>query len=87
MAFALWVDSDSAWAAGTHEYRPLGVAVIALTDVFRQRDFTPARRPPSRRAATFAGLFASLGEVNRHLQGLRKRRVKRAPATIELLLP
>ena len=40
MGFAVWIDAEAhvAWAQGTHEYRPMGTAVIALTDLFRQRD-------------------------------------------------
>lgn len=64
MAFALWVDEQCAWAEGTHEYRPMGVAVIAVTDLFRPRDFDPKRKAPSRQAVHFAGFFASLPAVN-----------------------
>jgi hypothetical protein len=67
MAFALWIDGETAWAAGTHEYRPLGVAVIAATGLFRAADFRAARRAPRRRGKTFQGLFASLEDVNRYL--------------------
>ncbi len=28
MGFALWLDDELAWAQGTHEYRPMGTAVI-----------------------------------------------------------
>jgi hypothetical protein len=73
MAFALWVDEETAWAEGTHEYRPMGVAVIAATNVFRPRDFAPARRAPPREASAFAGLFASLEAVNEHLKELRSQ--------------
>jgi hypothetical protein len=71
VAFALWLDGESAWAAGTHEYRPLGVAVVAATDVFRARDFDPRRPRPSAEAASFQGLFASLSQVNAHLRAGR----------------
>jgi len=27
MAFDLWIGNDLAWARGTYEYRPMGVAV------------------------------------------------------------
>ena len=73
MAFALWADKETAWAAGTHEYRPMGVAVIAITDVFRPRDFLPARKAPSRRDVHFHGLYASLQQVNARLRRLRVR--------------
>ena len=25
MGYALWMEEETAWCAGTHEYRPLGV--------------------------------------------------------------
>ena len=67
VGFALWIDGDLVWAQGLHEYRPLGVAVAAITDLFLPRDFNPARRAPSRSAATYAGLYASLEDLNRRL--------------------
>jgi hypothetical protein len=72
MAFALWIDRDLAWAQGLHEYRPMGVAVIAVTDRFQARDFRATRPAPPRRANRCAGLLASLGEVNRRLARLRR---------------
>jgi hypothetical protein len=72
MAFALWIDGDEAWAQGLHEYRPMGVAVIALTDRFRPRDFSPRRKSPSRDCISYAGLFASLGEVNAKLAAISR---------------
>jgi hypothetical protein len=39
MGFALWIDGELAWAQGVHEYRPMGAAVIGVTDRFRHRDF------------------------------------------------
>jgi hypothetical protein len=71
MGFALWIDKDVAWAQGTHEYRPMGTAVVSATDLFRPRDFSPRRSPRPRTDDAFAGLFASLGDVNGFL---RKRR-------------
>jgi hypothetical protein len=71
MAFALWVDQELAWAEGTHEYRPMGVAVVAITDLFASRDFTPRRKAPPREDVRFAGLFASLVDVNDYLQAKR----------------
>lgn len=63
-------DAGIAWAHGTHEYRPMGAAAIAVTDQFRTRDFRQTRqRPP--RLRTFAGFFGSLEEVN---ESLRRRR-------------
>ncbi|MCC6857449.1 MAG: hypothetical protein IT158_02755 [Bryobacterales bacterium] len=78
MGFAVWLDGDLAWAKGTHEYRPMGVAVIAASDLFAARDFSPRRKPPSGNRAVPYGLFASLGEVNgwliRRRSGSRLRR-------------
>ena len=68
MGFALWLIDRQAWAAGTHEYKPMGTAVIAQSQLFRARDFSRARRPPTREVAGFEGLFASLEDVNRHLK-------------------
>lgn len=73
MGFALWTDDDTAWAAGTHEYRPMGIAVIARSSVFAARDFRPARRLPSRTGPHFRGLFASLGDMNEFLGRTRSQ--------------
>lgn len=73
MGYALWVEGETAWAQGTHEYKPMGVAVIASTQLFRARDFERRRRAPSRRHESFRGLFASIEEVNRHLRESRSR--------------
>ena len=72
MGFYLWLDEDSAWAQGTYEYRPMGAAVIARSDLFRRQDFSSRRQPQLGRAAEFAGQFASLGHVNAQLQKRRK---------------
>ena len=77
MGFALWLDGHLAWAQGTHEYRPMGVAVIAATDLFAPRDFSPWRTAPGRRQAGFAGLFASLEQVNAYLKARRSQRKPR----------
>jgi hypothetical protein len=72
MGFYLWLDHDVAWARGSYEYRPMGAAVVAATDLFTHRDFNPARilrLPPT---ARYLGQFASLGQVNGVLQGLRR---------------
>jgi hypothetical protein len=66
-----------AWCAGTHEYKPMGVAVISASTLFAARDFDPARRRPARDHAAFHGFFASLTAVNSYLskgrsQGERK---------------
>ncbi|MCC7235307.1 MAG: hypothetical protein IT163_08385 [Bryobacterales bacterium] len=77
MGFALWTSHDTAWAAGTHEYRPMGVAVIARSSLFSARDFRPARRLPSRSGPHFRGLFASLGDVNGFLSRTRSQTAKK----------
>lgn len=74
MGFALWIDGDLAWAQGTHEYRPMGAAVIARSGVFSPRDFHPRLRSPHRHSPEFVGFFASLGHVNRYLKSKRRRR-------------
>jgi len=74
VGFYLWFDQDLAWAQGTYEYRPMGTAVIAASDLFQQRDFRTNRkvRPPA--SAEYAGQFASLGHLNQQLQRRRKNR-------------
>ena len=72
VGFYLWVDRELAWAQGTYEYRPMGAAVIAATDLFRRRDFDPRRKLRAPCDAEFAGQFASLGQVNAQLQRRRK---------------
>jgi hypothetical protein len=78
MGFAVWIDAKNglAWAQGTHEYRPMGSAVIASTDQFRQRDFRKARRPPAHLRRSFVGFFGSLEEVNVSLSLQQKTRRK-----------
>ncbi len=55
VGFALWIDQEEglAWAQGTHEYRPMGMAVIASTDRFRHRDFQQTRKRPKRLENSF----------------------------------
>jgi hypothetical protein len=86
VGFALWIEGDQAWAQGLHEYRPMGAAVISLTDHFQPRDFSARRAAPSRDHTSYAGLFASLGEVNVRLAAIRRsqgpqksRRERRSP--------
>ena len=79
MGFALWIDHETAWARGTHEYRPLGAAVIAVSSQFQLRDFDRYRKPPDRLHPSFHGLFGSIEEVNVFLrtrpnEGAKKRR-------------
>jgi hypothetical protein len=73
VGFALWTDSGLAWAQGTHEYKPMGTAVISTTDLFRPRDFHPSRSVPEK-AATYVGLFASIVDLNGWLEKRRERR-------------
>jgi hypothetical protein len=70
MGFAVWIDeaSDLVWAAGTHEYRPMGTAVVARTDQFRHRDFLQSRQRPAHLDQSFAGFFGSLEELNARLR-------------------
>ena len=73
MGFYLWLDDELAWAQGTYEYHPMGNAVISANDLFRRRDFTrrQAFRPGN---ARFVGQFASIGDLNQHLQNRRRKR-------------
>lgn len=80
MGFALWIETDTAWCAGTHEYRPMGVAVISASSLFSARDFDPRRQGPGERSGKqFRGLFASLPDVNSFLQ--RQRRGSVSPSS------
>lgn len=73
MGFYLWMADDVAWAQGTYEYRPMGTAVVAASDLFTRRDFDPRRkvRPPA--TARYLGQFASLGQLNGVLEANRDR--------------
>ena len=84
MGFALWIDSRErvAWAQGTHEYRPMGAAVTAVTDQFRPRDFNQKRRRPADLRNSFAGFFGSLEEVNQCLRGTRRWRLRATPSHV-----
>ena len=84
MGFALWVDTENrlAWTQGTHEYRPMGAAVVALTDQFRHRDFHRMRRPPAHLRESFAGFFGSLEEVNTRLRSRSPMRLRSTPSHI-----
>ena len=89
MGFAVYASDDQLWAKGTHEYRPMGVAVIAGSSVFTSRDFHQRRQPPDAAQARFIGYFASLGEINgflirRRSQGLRIRRKQRPDRAISI---
>ena len=82
MGFALWIDAGPglAWAQGTHEYRPLGTAVISSTDQFRARDFRQMRRRPAHLDQAFAGFFGSLEEVNVYLRSEPEVKLRSTPA-------
>ena len=73
MGFALWIDGETAWARGTHEYRPMGSAVIGISGMFTARDFGCRRRSPLRYDPRFSGYFASLGQMNDFLASFRKQ--------------
>jgi hypothetical protein len=84
MGFALWIDTENrmAWVQGTHEYRPMGAAVIAVTDQFRHRDFHQLRRRPAHVHDSFAGFFGSLEEVNGYLRSRAVRKLRQTPSHI-----
>ncbi|MFN0170820.1 MAG: hypothetical protein ACKV22_30745 [Bryobacteraceae bacterium] len=73
MGFSLWLDRELAWAQGTSEYRAMGTAVVAATDLFHHRDFRSRRRLPHLPPSTYQGMFASVGELNLQLKRRRKR--------------
>jgi hypothetical protein len=74
VGFYLWFDGDVAWAQGTYEYRPMGTAAVAASDLFHRRDFSSRNRKRVPESAEYAGQFASLGHVNQQLQRRRKAR-------------
>lgn len=82
MGFGLWIDAENglAWAQGTHEYRPMGAAVISSTDLFRHRDFRQSRKRPRALQNSFAGFFGSLEEVNIKLRARSKWKTRETPA-------
>jgi hypothetical protein len=81
MGFALWIDAEPglAWAQGTHEYRPLGAAVVSFTDQFRARDFRQSRHRPRHLDQAFVGFFGSLEEVNVWLRSPIRRKLRATP--------
>jgi hypothetical protein len=81
MGFAVWIDraNSLAWAQGTHEYRPMGTAVVAATDQFRHRDFLQTRRRPQGLEQCFAGFFGSLEEVNASLRSAHPAKLRWTP--------
>jgi hypothetical protein len=82
LGFAVWVDEQEQviWAQGTHEYRPMGAAVVALTSQFRRADFRQSLKPPPALNRLFVGFFASLETVNHFVGDHRKRRFRNTPA-------
>lgn len=75
MSFCLWIAGDVAFAQGTYESRPAGTAVIAVTDLFKRRDFRAANRAPGVFDSSYVGLFASLGDLNAEMR--RRRSVRK----------
>jgi len=77
-----WIDCPGGmvWAQGTHEYRPMGAAVIASTDQFRHRDFRQSRKRPRTLDNSFAGFFGSLEEVNVQMRGRVRWKPRATPA-------
>ena len=67
MGYALYRKDRILWAAGTHEYRPMGIAAIAVTDLFRPRDFRSGVKVPAEKEAEFLGFFASIVDLNDYL--------------------
>lgn len=82
MGFDLWIEEDLAWARGAYEYRALGAAVIARSQLFRERDFSPARRGPASGDPSYAGQFASIGHLNQYLAA--RRRLRRRPGKCDI---
>lgn len=81
MGFAVWIDQPNglAWAQGTHEYRVMGTAVIAITGQFRHRDFGHAYHRPKQLENSFGGFFGSLEEVNAALSGENRWKLRWTP--------
>ena len=82
MGWAVWIDEaeGTAWAQGTHEYRPNGLAVIALTSQFHLRDFRQTLHRPRSLDDQFTGFFGSLEEVNHYLRKRRSDAPRSAPS-------
>jgi hypothetical protein len=90
MGFALWLENDVAWAQGTHEYRPMGAAIIGVRTLFSARDFRSSHVAPSRDHRSYVGLFASIGEMNDYLRRSQSRRIRknlrrRIPSTFRII--
>ncbi|HUQ95800.1 MAG TPA: hypothetical protein VM120_29245 [Bryobacteraceae bacterium] len=91
MGFALWMRDELTWAMGTHEYRPMGIAIISASDYFRPRDFHRRHQLPSRDRSAFVGFFASIDHLNQRIESERrlrkggKKRVRRLSAGVSLV--
>ena len=73
MGYELYRKDGVLWAAGTHEYRPMGAAAISITDLFRPRDFKPSIKPPRAKEAEFLGFFASIVDLDDYLMRRRSQ--------------
>jgi hypothetical protein len=68
-----------AWVQGTHEYRPMGTAVLSRCDQFRRSDFRQDLRRPRELDGCFVGFFGSLETVNEFLHQRREVALRRTP--------
>ena len=68
-----------AWVQGTHEYRPMGTAVLSRWGQFRRNDFRQDLRRPTELEDCFVGFFGSLETVNEFLREPRKLALRRTP--------
>src|SRR5437588_13122995 len=82
MSFALWITGAVAWAQGNYESRPMGVAVISVTDLFTRRDFRRGGKAPNVLDPGYGGLFASIGALNAELRLVRRARRAGAPLAL-----
>jgi hypothetical protein len=82
MGFALWHREQLLVCSGTHEYRPMGTAIVSDQDLFSARDFSARRPAPERGRDGFVGYFASLNDVNAFLRSPVEKRRKRNPHRI-----
>ena len=81
MGFAVWMNTKEgvAWVQGTHEYRPMGTAVLSRWDQFRRSDFRRDLRRPRELDDCFVGFFGSLETVNEFLHDAQKVTPRRTP--------
>jgi len=85
MGFAVWIDEPGglAWAQGTHEYRPMGTAVVGSRGQFRHRDFNARLKRPAVLDDRFAGFFGSLEEVNATIRTEPRWNLRRTPVQLK----